>query len=108
MSHKINTLLASLVLISITSMSVAAGQYNQNRGQRMAQELNLTADQQTQVKEIMEEQKSKAKTWRTSHQEETKAKLSQVLNDEQMAKFDAMKKQRKEKRMMRKNKRNVQ
>lgn len=103
MSRKINTLLASLVLISITSMSAVAGQYNQDRGQRMAQELNLTTEQQTQVKEIMEEQKSKAKAWRTNHQEETKGKLSQVLNDEQMAKFDAIKKQRKEKRMMRKN-----
>ncbi len=105
MSYKINTLVIGLILISLTSLSFASGPNKENRGQRMAQELNLTAEQQTQVQEIMKEQKSAAETWRSSHHEQTREKLSQVLNQEQLAKFDAKKKQHKEKRMMRKKNR---
>ncbi|MCW8932748.1 MAG: hypothetical protein OQL19_21235 [Gammaproteobacteria bacterium] len=102
MSNKINTALIGLALLSLSSISFAAGSYNQERGQRMMQELNLTTEQQEQFQGIMKEQKEAAKEWRAKHKEATREKLSQVLTGEQMEKFDEIKKQRSEKRKMRK------
>ncbi len=103
MSTKINTLVIATVLISLTSLSFAFDQPRQGRGgERMTRELNLSPEQQKQFKNIMKEQRASAKIWRQKHQEETRAKLSQVLNEKQMEKLDKMKEQRFEKRKMRK------
>ncbi|MCP3849106.1 MAG: hypothetical protein GY694_02535 [Gammaproteobacteria bacterium] len=108
MSYKINAIATGLILISLTTVSLASNSFKQQRGERLAQELNLTSEQQEEVKSIMQEQRKEAQAWRKQHQEETKNKLSKVLNNEQMEKFETMKKQRAEKRQMRKKDRRGQ
>lgn len=105
MSHKTHPLLLSIVLISLSSASFAFDPPNKNRGNRMIQELSLSTEQQEQFMAIMTEQRSAAKAWRKTHQEQTREKLSHVLDDTQMKKLDGIKKHRSQKRpMCKKNK----
>lgn len=101
MSNKITVLITSLILVSLVSLSFAE-RPPQKRGDMMIQELNLTEQQQVQVKAIMKEQRTTAKAWRKQHHQQTESKLSTVLNKEQMTKFKAMKEERKKNRQMRK------
>ncbi len=102
MTNKINKLLIAAVLVSLTSISFAYEQPRQERGGRMAQELNLSAEQQEQFNSIIKEQRATAKSWRQKHHEETREKLSKILNGEQMKKLDELKDKRSKKRNMRK------
>lgn len=60
--------------------------------ERMYKELNLTEEQKPQVEAVYKEQHEKIRAIRN----ETRGKLEQILTPEQMAKFDEMKKKRKE------------
>lgn len=68
--------------------------------ERMAKELNLTDEQKPQVEAIMKEQHEKKQAIR----KETRSRLEPILTQEQLAKFDEMKKKRKEKHKNKKNK----
>lgn len=106
MSHKINKLLVALALISLTSITLASGPPcggsdgpgrgfgPGNPGDRLAYELNLNTEQQTQVQTIMKEQRNEAQTWKEQHEKATEEKLNKVLNAEQMEKFQSLKKNR--------------
>ncbi len=103
MSSKVNTLLIGLVLVSLTSASLAFGRPCGGPGQgrnfgpgsgggyRMAQELNLSVDQQQQFQNIIQEQRKEAQEWREQHRKEAVKKLSTVLNEQQLTKFKAIK-----------------
>ena len=60
--------------------------------ERLTQELNLTDEQKSQLETIFKEQRAKHKALR----EEGKARMKEVLNDEQMAKMEEMRKNRHE------------
>lgn len=104
MSTKTNKLLIGLALISLASASLAFGSPGggmkscQHRGfspdgggYRIVNELNLTTEQQNQMQTIMQEQREAAKAWRKKQAEETEAKLSKVLNPEQLEQFKEFK-----------------
>jgi len=83
----------------------------EERVQHLTKKLNLTDDQQTKVKSILENQQSEANSLRQDtslSQQDRRAKFMQihqttqqsirdVLTDEQKAKFDQMQEQRQEK-----------
>lgn len=67
--------------------------HHAHRVERLAKNLDLTAEQKTKVDALFKEQEGKFK----SIHEETRTRLQQVLTKEQMTKMDDMKKQRHEK-----------
>lgn len=98
MNKKIVTLVLALAL----PLTVAAfpggsgGHFDGRRGdrlERMATELNLSAEQKSQMDVIFKEQREK---FDAIHQE-TRARMQQTLSAEQMAKWDDLKKHRQEK-----------
>ncbi len=83
-----------------------------NKGEKMAEKLQLNEQQSTAVSEIMQAQKDKRKAFFKQHHaemkdkmaelhHETRSQLSNVLSEEQLATFDEMHKQRMEKREQR-------
>lgn len=87
------------------------GKHGQKRLERMSAELNLSADQETQVKAIMQDARAERKEIieLVGSREEAKpelrelrvrtdARIKEVLNDEQDARFDELKAERKERR----------
>ena len=62
------------------------------RMEKMTKKLNLTTDQQAQIKQIMEETKTEAQEMRKKHDE----RILAVLNDEQKKKYEDMKSKMKE------------
>ncbi|MBE0436783.1 MAG: Spy/CpxP family protein refolding chaperone [Methylomicrobium sp.] len=63
------------------------------RIERLAKDLDLTEEQRTQLESIFKEQHEK---YRAIH-EETRGRMQEVLNEEQMQKMEALKQQRHEK-----------
>jgi Spy/CpxP family protein refolding chaperone len=98
MNKKIITLALALTL----PLTVAAfpgggdgGRFEGHRGdrvERMAKDLNLNAEQKSQLEAIFKEQREK---FEAIHQD-TRARIQKVLTPEQQAKFDDLKKQRHE------------
>jgi len=102
--NKRNSIIA-VALISFSSMAIAFGPQAGVRdqgGYRMAQELNLTTEQQKQVQDIMSKHREEGRVIRDKHREELKIKLSTVLSSEQLDTFKEMKQQRGGKGMKRK------
>ena len=97
MKHTKRNLVVAVALISVSSLALAFGPAMTERGPgagyRIAQELNLTTEQQEQVKSIMTQHRDEAVKMRKQHRDKLKDKLSDVLSTEQMEKFDAMKAQ---------------
>jgi periplasmic protein CpxP/Spy len=60
--------------------------------EQLTQELNLTEEQKTQLEAIFKEQRAKHKALR----EEGRARMNEVLNDEQMAKMKEIRQRRHE------------
>jgi len=71
-----------------------------NKVERLAQKLNLTADQKTKMETIFKQRQEKFDAIRT----ETRARMQDVLSAEQMTQLDQLKKQRKENRQQGKGK----
>ncbi|MCK5647797.1 MAG: hypothetical protein KAI22_02870 [Gammaproteobacteria bacterium] len=107
MPTKLNKLLIGIAVISLTSAPLAFAQAfngkgpDQNQavksnsiGYGLTKKLNLDKQQEKQVQIIMKQQRKESRTWRKQHRQETEAKLSTVLNTEQMEKFKALKQQR--------------
>ncbi|MGR9099526.1 MAG: periplasmic heavy metal sensor [Gammaproteobacteria bacterium] len=64
-----------------------------DRMERLSKKLNLTEEQSGQLEAIFKEQREKFK----AVHEETRARMREILTEEQMAKMDEMKKRRQEK-----------
>ncbi|MDX2506172.1 MAG: hypothetical protein QNL62_17070 [Gammaproteobacteria bacterium] len=99
--NKRNSIIA-VTLISLSSMALAFGPQMGGPGSggyRMAQELNLTTEQQEQVGDIMTKHREERKSIRDKHREQLEIKLSTVLSPEQLDTFKEMKQQRGKKGM---------
>lgn len=94
-----NTKIAIIALALIMPLTVVAfpgGPHEGNPAERiehLAKKLDLTAEQKTQLEQVFKEQHEK----REALNAETHQRLQSVLNPEQLAKFEDMKKQRHEK-----------
>jgi Spy/CpxP family protein refolding chaperone len=103
MSNKLSLLLIAITLLSFTTISLAfnppcggpgqAGNLGPGGG-RMAQQLNLTTEQQQQFQNIMQEQRKIGQAWREKHHQEVETQLSKVLDEEQLKNFKAFKQAR--------------
>ena len=94
--NKRNSIIA-VALISLSSMAIAFGPQMGGPGPggyRMAQELNMTTEQQEQVRDIMTKHREEGQAIRDKHREELEVKLSTVLSPEQLDTFKEMKQQR--------------
>lgn len=98
MNKKIITIVLALAL----PLTVAAfpgghdGDFKGHKGDRveqLAKKLDLSAEQQEQLKQVFEEQHAKREALR----QETEQRMQTVLTPEQMTKFEELKKQRHEK-----------
>jgi Spy/CpxP family protein refolding chaperone len=99
------TILRAVLVIALAAMTLLADGGKNKRGQ--LSDLGLTGEQQTQVETIMKEQREELQAARKNNasREEmraiagkTKERLSGVLNEEQMKKFEANTKQRRGRR----------
>ena len=97
-----NAKIAIIALALTIPLTVAAFPGSPNGGhegnpaervEHLAKKLDLTAEQKTQLEQVFKEQHDK----REALQAETHQRLQSVLNPEQFAKFEEMKKQRHEK-----------
>lgn len=95
-------LLVGLALVSLSSVGFAVGTQwgggpgygpGPGGGYRIAQELNLTTEQQEQMQTIMQAHREEGKKWREQHHKDLETKLSDVLNAEQLEQFKAIKQQ---------------
>lgn len=78
------------------------GQMAGKRAERLAKDLNLNDDQKTKIVEILKSEAANRGTKdRRAMAVETDAKIKAVLNDDQIAKWDAVKAQRMEARKAR-------
>lgn len=95
--NKRNSLIA-LALVSLSSMAFAFGPKmggnGPGDGYRMAQELNLTKEQQEQVRDIMTKHRDETEKMRKQHRKDLETKLSTVLSSEQLETFKEMKQKR--------------
>jgi len=95
--NKRNSIIA-VALISLSSMAIAFGPQmggpGPGDGYRMAQELNLTKEQQEQVRNIMTKHRDEAEKIRKQHRKDLETKLSTVLSSEQLETFKEMKQKR--------------
>ncbi|MCK9608963.1 MAG: hypothetical protein M0R33_21210 [Methylomonas sp.] len=98
MNKKIITIVLALAL----PLTVAAfpgghdGDFKGHKGdrvERLAKKLDLSTEQKEQLKQVFDEQQAKREALR----QETDQRMQTVLNPEQMAKFEELKKQRHEK-----------
>lgn len=92
-------LLIALSLVGLTSVSMAfgpkwGGPGPNGSGFRLAQVLELSEEQQSKVKEVMQAHREEGQKWREQHRSALENKLSSVLTEEQLEKFKAMKKNR--------------
>lgn len=96
MAIKKGKLLIGLALVSLTSVGLAFGPQwgaGPGNGNRMAQELNLSAEQKDQVQNLMQKHREEGMKWREQHRKDMETQLSNVLTGEQMAKFKDLKQQ---------------
>ena len=89
---------SAFALAAVMSAPSMAGEHmdkehGEKHMQRMTERLDLTPEQQEQVKSIYQEQMQKHKQIK----EEGKKRMSEVLNDEQEQKLEQMHQERKEK-----------
>jgi len=92
-------IVAVLLGVAFTG-SVALAKYRGDKGERMdrrverlSSELSLSADQETKIRSIFEEQKEKMKALR----EETRKKVASVLTADQKTKFEGLREKHREK-----------
>lgn len=94
-----NTKIAIIVAALALPLTVAAfpggqqGDSEEHRAQRvdrLAEKLDLNAEQKSQVTQIFQQQREKQEALR----QETHQRLQEVLSPEQMTKFDALKQER--------------
>jgi len=101
-------ILVLLALMFSQQYALAGHDERGEHGKRIAEELELTAEQSDAFRDIMQEQKSKRqemfsefrqqmKEQMQSLHDETRQKLTGVLTGEQLAKFDEMREKRMEK-----------
>ncbi|UAW97356.1 hypothetical protein KEM63_11050 [Halopseudomonas nanhaiensis] len=88
---------SAFALAAVMSAPTMAGahmdkEHGEKHMQRLTEKLDLTPEQQEQVKSIYKEQMEKHKEIK----EEGKKRMSEVLNDEQEKKLEEMHKERKE------------
>lgn len=95
MNKKIVAIALALVL-PLTAAAFPGGKGGEGRHakrmERLTKELNLTEEQRTQLDAVFKEQQDKFKTIH----EETRARLKNVLTEEQMTKMDELKERRHE------------
>lgn len=103
---------AALAALSLVPLAAQAWGRGGHRGpsperavERLTEELSLTADQQSQVKTIMEENFAKGAEMRQTHRkemdalrDETHESLAAVLSPEQVQKFDQLREERRDHR----------
>jgi len=108
-----NTKIISIALALTLPLTVAAfpggeGGRDQarqaNKVERLAQKLNLTAEQKTKMETIFKQRQQKFDAIRA----ETRTRMQDVLSSEQMTQLDQLKNQRKENRQQGKGKGNKQ
>lgn len=93
-------LLIALTLFSLSSASLAFGprwgdpEMERGPGYRLAQELNLSTEQQAKINEIIKAQRKEAQEWHKQHKEQGKEKISKLLTEEQQEKFKQLKEKR--------------
>jgi periplasmic protein CpxP/Spy len=97
MNKKLVSLALALALpLSAAAFPGDAGHFEGHRGdkvERLAKELNLSAEQKSKLEVIFKDQREKFSAIR----QETRARMQQELNAEQMTKLDDLKKRRQEK-----------
>jgi len=107
----------ALAALSLVPLAAQAWGRGGHRGpspdravERLTEDLALTADQQTQVKTILEESFAKGTEMREAHRQEMEAlrdqtheSLAAVLTPEQVQKFDELRDERREHREHRRN-----
>jgi len=89
----------ALSAILIPAAVIAGSHYGdrgENRAERMAEHLQLSEQQQSEVQKIFEEQRAKRKEQRQQMRTETQARLNKVLTPEQQAKWQEYRKDRKD------------
>ena len=95
MNTKIAIIVAALAL-PLTVAAFPGGQpgdseeHRVQRVERLAEKLDLNAEQKTQVTQIFQQQREKQEALR----QETHQRLQEVLSPEQMTQFDELKKER--------------
>ena len=110
--------LSTIIIILLASMQLAFAEAGKDcqRGGKLLESLSLEENQMEAVQQIMKQQHDKrkalleknrasAKEMMTDLHDETREKLSPVLNTEQLAKFDVLHEERKQKREERREKR---
>jgi len=100
--------IAALALAPLTAQAWGRGERGPSPGravERMAERLDLTAEQQGQVREILEASFAKGREAREAHRsemetirQETQDRLAGVLSPEQMAELAQMRDERRERR----------
>ncbi len=88
------TIVAGALAVSLFAAGIVAANFEhkrENRLERMAENLNLTADQQTKIRAIFDEKHSKMKALH----EESHKKVLAVLTPEQKEKFEKQREERK-------------
>lgn len=80
----------ALGAILIPAAVIAGGHYGEHRAERMAEQLQLTEQQQTEMKKIYEEQHEQRRALR----EQTHKRLNDILTPEQQAKWQQLRDER--------------
>jgi len=89
----------ALSAILIPAAVIAGSHYGdrgEHRAERMAEHLQLSEQQQTEVQKIFEEQRAKRQEQRQQMRTETQARLNKVLTPEQQAKWQEYRQARKD------------
>ena len=89
MKKVISSLLVATALVA-GSASVSAG--HGGHMESVIEQLGLTAEQETQFREIMQTKREKKKSFFKELRADTHAQLKEVLTDEQLAEFEEMSK----------------
>lgn len=85
-----------IVLLSLTLLMLA-GVAGAERGKAMFEELNLTEQQQTELKALKDDHQLRMKEARDQIQAETDAKMADILTEEQLQQWQEIKEEKKEK-----------
>jgi len=99
-----------LVLLSLTLL-MFAGVAGAERGKAMFEELNLTEQQQTELKALKDDHQQRMNAARDQVKAETHEKMAEILTEEQMQQWQEIKEQKQERMKNRmkkmKHKRNI-
>jgi len=87
-------LIALILAISASSALACPGGKGERKIDRAVEKLELTTEQESQFREIMEAKKAKMKSHREAQRAETLDQLKTVLTDKQLAEFEEMSQRR--------------